>query len=268
MWFDIFIDLSNIIVGLSFFSYFFIKNFENTIINFGLYFILMIFSKYLFLYILDFINKINNPKILYFDELDKHLIIYSFVNSLSYLTAKKYLITNQNLTITNCLFSLIKFYPLFFIFEIIFDFLFYWTHRLIHSNRDLYQIIHKKHHKHNDLIPIMSFYMSPLEMILGNEIPTIISLFMIKYLFNITLFDYFMIKYFRIIGEMMEHLGNYKYKESKYSYIYLYEKIFEYLKINILSEDHELHHKLLSINFSKRMIVFDKLFNTYRKKYN
>jgi sterol desaturase/sphingolipid hydroxylase (fatty acid hydroxylase superfamily) len=265
MWFDIFIDLSNIIVGLSFLSYIFIKNVDNIIINFGFYFILMIFSKYLFLYIFDFINNITKPKILYFNELDRHLIIYSFVNSLSYLTAKKYVIINQNLTIINCLFSLIKFYPLFFIFEIIFDFLFYWTHRLIHSNRNLYQIIHKKHHKHNDLIPIMSFYMSPLEMILLNEIPTIISLFMIKYLFDITLFDYFMIKYFRIIGEMMEHLGNYNYKESKYSYIYLYKKIFEYLKINILSKDHELHHKLLSINFSKRMILFDKIFNTYKK---
>jgi sterol desaturase/sphingolipid hydroxylase (fatty acid hydroxylase superfamily) len=60
------------------------------------------------------------------------------------------------------------------IFMLIEDFLFYWSHRALHTPI-LYRIIHKKHHEFKVLsgYSLASEYTHPIESLFGNIIPTI-----------------------------------------------------------------------------------------------
>eukprot|EP01116_Phalansterium_solitarium_P020482 TRINITY_DN6062_c0_g1_i2.p1 TRINITY_DN6062_c0_g1~~TRINITY_DN6062_c0_g1_i2.p1 ORF type:complete len:285 (-),score=16.58 TRINITY_DN6062_c0_g1_i2:55-864(-) len=52
------------------------------------------------------------------------------------------------------------------------DFLFYWTHRLLHHPL-LYSRFHKQHHMFNASIGIAAEYAHPIEDVLSNQLPTI-----------------------------------------------------------------------------------------------
>jgi sterol desaturase/sphingolipid hydroxylase (fatty acid hydroxylase superfamily) len=58
-----------------------------------------------------------------------------------------------------------------YIFILCDDFLFYWSHRLLHWNR-IYPYIHKKHHEYKITIGIASEYAHPIEFVFGNILPT------------------------------------------------------------------------------------------------
>jgi len=53
------------------------------------------------------------------------------------------------------------------------DTLFYWSHRLLHENRWLYQNIHKQHHEFKYSVGLAVEYAHPVEDLLSNTLPTI-----------------------------------------------------------------------------------------------
>lgn len=54
------------------------------------------------------------------------------------------------------------------------DCMFYWSHRLLH-HKMLYKYIHKKHHEFKQTVAIAVEWAHPVEDLLGNTLPTIVS---------------------------------------------------------------------------------------------
>lgn len=262
---------NNIIPIIAFVNYTFINyKIDDYVYAFLSYMFLLNVSIYSFLHAIKLIVKKNNKitKQNYNIENYINILIFSFINSISFIIFYNYFIVSNNRY--NVIYHLLKFYPLFFAYEIIFDFFFYIIHYTLHSNNTLYKIIHKKHHRITEMDAILNFYMSPIEMIICVEIPSFITLYIIKLFCNITLYEYILITYYRIIVEIYGHSGHKQIDllNNTYSYFYMYNLVFRYFKININPIDHELHHKILVKNYGKRTILFDKLFKTYKSTNN
>ena len=160
----------------------------------------------------------------------------------------------------NILYEFLWFLPLSFIFELVFDFFHYWAHRIIHSNSRLYKYIHKKHHKFSHPIPIITYYQEPLDLILTNSIPTILTLCVIP---KITYFQYTMIFLYKIFIEISGHCGKKLYPVGSFLQFMWLPK---YLNIQLYTEDHDAHHSINNCNYSKRFSLWDKVFGTYRSR--
>jgi len=162
----------------------------------------------------------------------------------------------------NYLFDITTFIPISFLYEIVFDFFHYWVHRTCHVNNFLYRNIHKKHHKYCNLTSIVTFYQNPLDFILSVTIPEMITLYILQSLFfKLSLFQFILMINYKLFSEIAGHSGKYTNSCGFVQFIWLPR----FLNIEIRTEDHDLHHKLLSCNYSKRFVIWDKLFNTYTK---
>ena len=241
------------------------NNNHNSIINYLIYFMLTSGWKLLTIF---FINKktekIDNKqnKINYFEH-KNNIIMHSCIDVASFMYINNFLLTHKNYNCVDTIFSLVKFYPIFFIYEIIFDCFFYSLHYLMHYNKFLYKNIHKIHHEPNKIKSIITFTAHPLEHVLTIELPTIFILSIFSNYYTLSLFEYMLIFYYRTIIELVGHSGNYEteFKHSRYSHTYLYSKI----NIELTPRDHYLHHKIPNTNYSKRNSLFDKVFGTYKK---
>ena len=153
--------------------------------------------------------------------------------------------------------EILYFIPQSFLFELVFDFFHYWTHRMLHSNKFLYTHIHKKHHKFNYTIPILTFYHHPLDLVITNSIPQIITLCIFP---SISLFQYNVILSYKTFIEISGHSGKKLYPIGSFSqFIWLPR----FLHISLYTEDHALHHSSNFCNYSKRFSLWDKQFETY-----
>jgi len=193
---------------------------------------------------------------------------YSLENHTSHLqivlleTIEVYIIHKYLSTNVNYLFDITTFIPISFLYEIIFDFFHYWAHRTCHVNHFLYRNIHKKHHKHYNLTSIVTFYQNPLDFILSVTIPEMITLYILQSLFfKLSLFQFILVLNYKLFSEIAGHSGKHTNSCGFVQFIWLPR----FLNIEIRTEDHDLHHKLLLCNYSKRFVIWDKLFNTYTK---
>jgi sterol desaturase/sphingolipid hydroxylase (fatty acid hydroxylase superfamily) len=155
------------------------------------------------------------------------------------------------------LYELISFIPLSFLFEVIFDFFHYCSHRLLH-NQYIYKYLHKKHHKFKHPTLITTFYQDPFDLIITNSIPTILSLYVVS--FPVTYFQFHVITVYKIFIEISGHLGKNSYPTSSFPQFIWFPKL---INIELYSEDHELHHSLNNCNYAKRFSLWDKIFQTY-----
>jgi sterol desaturase/sphingolipid hydroxylase (fatty acid hydroxylase superfamily) len=155
--------------------------------------------------------------------------------------------------------DIILFIPISFIFEIIFDFFHYTTHRLLHS-KYLYKYIHKVHHTFAHPISIIAYYQDPLDLIITNSVPTILSLLFIK---NISYRQFNIILIYKTFIEISGHSGKTSYPTCCFSQFMWLPKL---LQIELYTEDHDLHHSLNNCNYSKRFSLWDKIFNTYKSQ--
>jgi len=157
-------------------------------------------------------------------------------------------------------YDLLLFIPVSFLYEIMFDFFHYWIHRSFHMNPFLYAI-HKKHHTHYHLTSIVTFDQTLFDFILAVSIPELISLFIFqKLFFDITTFQYLLILNYKTFSEIAGHSGKYTNSCGFVQCIWL-PKFFH---IELKTEDHDLHHTLLSCNYSKRFKLWDRVFNSYK----
>jgi sterol desaturase/sphingolipid hydroxylase (fatty acid hydroxylase superfamily) len=97
-----------------------------------------------------------------------NLCIVSFVETATiYISPKR---PHQSI-----LLEFVYFIPDAFLFELVFDFFHYWTHRLAH-NRYIYKYIHKRHHEyHADTTILATFHQDTVDLLLTNAFPMYMS---------------------------------------------------------------------------------------------
>ncbi len=160
----------------------------------------------------------------------------------------------------NILYEFLWFIPKSFMFEIVFDFFHYWSHRMAHSNKTLYKLLHKKHHKFTHPTAIITYYQEPLDLILTNSIPTILTLCLVP---RVTYFQYTLILLYKSYIEISGHVGKKLHPISSFTqFIWLPR----YLGIELYAEDHDTHHSKNNCNYSKRFSLWDKVFGTYHRE--
>lgn len=257
----------NNIYLIIFMIFFYLLNIDLTFYNYLIYSnIIISLLKITLIKMIDIFTPKNDKIIILPKNVNQYFVITSIINSIFFTITKFYLINNVQLNILNYIFQFIIIFPIVFVFELIYDFIFYTIHYTLHKNNFLYRNIHKIHHKYHDISPYMAFYMHPLESLLSIEIPTIITIFLINKIYNLNFFICVYIYFFRILLEIYGHIGesyNFEIKFNLFSYLGIYYYLISKLKINIVPNDHLLHHKIIYTNYSKRFVLYDKIFGTY-----
>jgi sterol desaturase/sphingolipid hydroxylase (fatty acid hydroxylase superfamily) len=198
----------------------------------------------------DIINKNYYSIIFYF-------ISSTLVETLTNIIIYKFYIFKTNYFI----WDLIMFIPTSFVYEIIFDLFHYLVHRLEHTNSFLYKYIHKVHHTYSHPTTELTYYHHPVDLILSNIFPQCLTLILLP---KISPFTYNLIIVYKIFIEISGHSGKNINSCCFPQFIWL-PKL---LKIDMYTEDHDAHHKFNNCNYSKRFILWDKLFLTYKKTYS
>jgi sterol desaturase/sphingolipid hydroxylase (fatty acid hydroxylase superfamily) len=197
----------------------------------------------------------NIPKEEYKYEFHINVVTTTAVETLTYLFVKSKII--HLYFSKNIYHDIIYFIPYSFIYEVIFDFFHYITHRLLH-NKHLYKYLHKKHHKFNHPISITTFYQDPLDLMITNSIPTILSILLLR---KISHLQFNVILVYKNFIEISGHTGKIVYPACSFSQFIWLPKV---LHIELYTDDHDLHHSLNNCNYSKRFSLWDKVFGTYK----
>lgn len=206
-------------------------------------------------------NNIHNDIIVenYKNEFKINLLTSTLVETTSFILIKYFIFDNSSINYLN---NLILFIPVSFIFEFIFDFFHYCSHRVLHNNSFLYINIHKKHHKYTNPISILAFYQDPLDLILTNSIPQILTLLIFPY---ISLFQFNIILIYKSFTEISGHSNKKVYPLGSFPQFIWLPKFFNFA---LYREDHNLHHSKNNCNYSKRFSFWDKIFGTYKTNHH
>jgi sterol desaturase/sphingolipid hydroxylase (fatty acid hydroxylase superfamily) len=224
-------------------------------ILFGLRDIFMVSFYYWLVYKRDSIDKIDRNNIA-INKL-KFILFFSssvFIETITYLFIHSFYVYKNSNILTDLLF----FIPISFMYEIIFDFFHYLSHRLLHKNRFLYTNIHKIHHSYSHCNAFVSYFHHPLDLVITNSIPQMITLCIIP---KISFYTMNAILIYKIFIEISGHSGK-KIKSSSFSQCYWLPK---FLGIELKTEDHDIHHTLNNKNYSKRFKLWDIVFGTYKQ---
>ena len=262
-----FILVNSFLIFLSICQHKSIHHFTNDINNhqiINLFYIFLVFvvRNYTLLYFIDFgtrnkqniSNEISNiPKEDYKYEFHYHIFTTTAVESLTHIFIK----INMTNVSQQLYIELLYFIPVSFVFEIVFDLFHYIGHYLLH-HKDLYKYLHKKHHKFKHPTSIITFYQEPIDLIITNSIPTILTLYIVP---NISYLQFNLIIVYKNFIEISGHVGKKIYPNSCFAQFVWLPKA---LNIELYTEDHDLHHSLNNCNYAKRFSLWDKLFKTYK----
>jgi sterol desaturase/sphingolipid hydroxylase (fatty acid hydroxylase superfamily) len=212
--------------------------------------------------IIDFSTKyklnININKIYIesqFIDFDVNVISSTIVETGTFILA-----TYLTSTKINILYDLLYFIPISFIFEIIFDFFHYWSHRMMHTNKFLYKYFHKRHHLNIYPTTILTFYHNPIDLILTNSIPFLLTLYILSNMhLNISIYTMNILTIYKTYIEISGHIGKRLYPSGSFPQFIWLPKFFD---IQLFTEDHDIHHSHTNYNYSKRFILWDKVFHT------
>lgn len=160
-----------------------------------------------------------------------------------------------------------RFLPLkLLLFELVFDLVHYTTHRLSHT---VYYGFHKVHHWHAHPTLINTFCHHPVDLFLMDCVPTLVAFWVFSGVFDA--FQVQLILVYKAFIEISGHCGNSSLRKS------LADKplhtgsfplciwLPRLLCIELITEDHDLHHSIHTCNYGKRFSLWDKLFFTYRR---
>jgi sterol desaturase/sphingolipid hydroxylase (fatty acid hydroxylase superfamily) len=143
-----------------------------------------------------------------------------------------------------------------FVFEVILDFLHYWTHRISHER---YYRFHKTHHHHTQPRILNTYWHHPVDLILIECIPTLITFALVK---GTTSWITVTLVYKSFI-EISGHTGKQVAPSSCFP---LCVWIPRALGIQLYTEDHDRHHEKSTCNYSKRFYLWDILFQTHHQE--
>jgi sterol desaturase/sphingolipid hydroxylase (fatty acid hydroxylase superfamily) len=196
------------------------------------------------------------PKEEYEGEFNVNLVTTTSIEVLTHIFIKKTLIfDDRNINFYQ---QALHFVPISFVFDVLFDLFHYIGHRIFH-HKYFYCFFHKKHHKFNHPIAITTFYQDPIDLIITNSIPTIIALYFTPSIFY-TQFNIIVV--YKNFIEISGHSGKWSYPTSSFPQCIWLPKL---LRIELYTEDHDLHHSLNSCNYAKRFSLWDKSFGTYKE---
>ncbi len=219
-------------------------------------FFILFLRNYILMDSIDYMTKNNDnilirstPKETYKYEFSFYLIGTTLIETITIYIAKLYLLNNNH--------DLIYFIPISFVFELIFDLFHYCMHRLVHVNRYFYVNFHKLHHKYQYPSSIITFYQHPVDLILSNSIPLLLTLLIIP--MSVELFT--LISVYKMYTEIAGHIGK-KTNTTSFPQCIWLPKLFN---IEMHVDDHDAHHTKNNCNYSKRFILWDKVFGTYKK---
>jgi hypothetical protein len=150
------------------------------------------------------------------------------------------------------------------VFEIIFDFFHYWSHRYLHENKYLYQNLHLDHHSDKNSSVFHTFNDSIGGTIITNSIPYLLSLLLVSNVLNrsLTTSENSFILVYKTIVEISGHSGKKLGKSSSFPQFKWLPCIFN---MELYTSDHHVHHRYPKSNYSKRFILFDRLFGTVKR---
>ncbi len=142
----------------------------------------------------------------------------------------------------------------FALYFFIYDFYFYWVHRLIHIE-PLYTWIHKTHHYSTAPNPLSSSAMTPIEGVAeGLMIPTFLVLFTVH-----ETSTYFILPFATIMGLYVhcgyEFMPRWWYQNRLTSWF-------------ITPMFHDQHHQYFTCNYGAFTTIWDKLFGTVRPRFH
>ena len=148
-----------------------------------------------------------------------------------------------------------------FVFEILFDFLHYWGHRLLHEFPYLYRNFHLAHHKNANPTVYHTFEDTIGGNIVTNCIPHLISLVALVLLQRqpISHCQHAILLVYKSFVEVSGHSGKDVGGASSFPQCKWLPTL---LGIELYTQDHHTHHRNSKTNFSKRFSIWDKLFGT------
>ena len=210
--------------------------------------------------IIDAEMRLIKPQESFSHEFDLFLLSSTFIEYVTHLYIKETFYSDQTTILCRQTFfqDLQSFILISFYFEIIFDLFHYVSHLILHKNTYLYKNIHKIHHKFKYPSCITTFYQHPVDMILSNLVPVIITMYIIPV--KPTYFQYIMISTYKVFSEISGHLGKHTKSISFSQFIWLPKM----LNIELKIEDHDLHHSNNNCNYGKRFSLYDKIFGTFK----
>jgi sterol desaturase/sphingolipid hydroxylase (fatty acid hydroxylase superfamily) len=154
------------------------------------------------------------------------------------------------------LLTFLYFIPLSFVYELVFDFFHYVTHRFIHQNPCLYRWIHKTHHQSRHINAYTTLIQHPADLLITNVLPLCLASLLIP---TSSLFIHIYM-YYKSVVEVGGHIG----RRSKTPCFPQFVWIPLCTGITLYAHDHACHHAFPHTNYSKRFALWDKLFGTYR----
>lgn len=130
------------------------------------------------------------------------------------------------------------------------DFGFYWVHRILHRNKELYRRIHKLHHKAYAPVPIEYFYAHPIEWMAGAMLPVFVIAGIILIMGSMNAWLLMAWIAFRQLHELDIHSGT---KSPIGDWIPLWGKTLH----------HDLHHAKPNLgNYASTLDLWDRVFQT------
>ena len=146
-----------------------------------------------------------------------------------------------------------------FVFELLLDLFHYTAHRTLHTFPILYPI-HKTHHHYAQPQLLNTYYHSPIDLVLVDCLPTMISMYILKGVFSS--FQIQMVLVYKSFIEISGHSGKYVAPSSCFPLCVWLPRI---LGIELYTEDHDYHHSgNCKCNYSKRFKLWDRVFGTFK----
>ena len=108
-------------------------------------------------------------------------------------------------------------------------------------------------------VSIITYYQDPVDLIITNSLPTILSLYFLSPIFIPSYFQWNILILYKNFIEISGHVGKKMHPTCCFSQFFWLTK---WLHIELYSEDHELYHSLNNCNYAKRFSLWDKLGNT------
>ena len=153
----------------------------------------------------------------------------------------------------------LAFIPMSFVFEIIFDFFYYWSHRFLHVT---HASCHKTHHAYIHLKPAITFYQDWMDLLLTVSLPFLLAAKIVQIVYPLSWLEISLLLTYKIFIEISGHSGRVSKPTSSFSQCIWLPQL---LGIELYSENHNLHHVDTNYNYAKQFSLWDKAFGTFAK---
>jgi len=146
-----------------------------------------------------------------------------------------------------------------FVWTVVYDFFYYWVHRLFHV-KGFYRFVHAKHHSVQQPYRGITLLHTVSEMVFEILTPTLLAQMVFPLTDHELIVAYVNIQLMEVAG----HSGT-AWKTNSFGYLPWLPRL---LHIDLRVEDHDAHHALRRVNFAKQLSLWDKVFGTHQNGHN